>query len=539
MASLHTVVIALGSNLGDRFRNIELALRLLEHPTDVFVSLNDGRDSPAESSAIPQDASLDIINTSFMYETAPMYVKDQSEFINCACIVETNLEPLQLLKLLKRIEECVGRVPSKRYGPRIVDLDIIFFDNEVIDTRSLVIPHPRIAEREFVLRPVSDMIPDYEHPLLRKTIKTLLSELKVTDILPMCKVVPFPRYPIPIIPSDEPDELSGSYPQSVGYVPPTLTYWKYQSRSTPQASPRSPNKSQTHIMAIINMTPDSFSDGSLYDTSSAALERARESISAGATILDVGGYSTRPGAGFVSVDEEIMRVKLLIDEVRQTGAAGFNLSSEEEVEDSELTNVLMSVDTFRPEVAKEAIQSGVNCINDVYSFTGPGWWKSMKQVARDHAVPVVLMHSRGDAGKNKIYDMYSYAEEKVVEAVRVELGNKVDRIVKGKGGVRRWFVIVDVGIGFSKKRADNLTLLRKSNRRRNPLAGFPQLVGASRKAFLGEILAKDGKKVPPRERCWATAATVACSVQQGALAVRVHDVKEMVDVVRISEAIWT
>ncbi|KAF8624669.1 hypothetical protein AX17_007000 [Amanita inopinata Kibby_2008] len=579
MPSSHRVAIALGSNLGDRFHNIELALRLLEEPDYILSSPN----------AQNASAFLDVVDTSFMYETAPMYVTEQPAFINCACIAETNLEPVQLLELLKRVEQDVGRVPSMRYGPRAVDLDIVFFDQAVIDTRplegrqrldnlvgELVVPHPRLTEREFVLRPLSDMIPEYQHPVLKKTVKDLLSGVTaVADVLPMQKVIPFPRHPIHTTSID--DQLP-SYPTSVSQVPPTLTYWTHPchaSRHVSQTSSPIPSKHKTHVMAIINVTPDSFSDGSRYDTVPTALAHASESVVTGATILDVGGYSTRPDAGFVTVEEEIARVRPVIDAVRRAGVegSGFNelLEYNKILERGcKLNDVLVSVDTFRSEVAEAAILSGANCINDVYSFTGPEWWKGsdaseetskekdsymqkMKEVARKYNVPIVLMHSRGDAGKNKDYGMYGYAEEAVVEGVRVELGEKVERIVRGKGGVRRWLVIVDVGLGFSKTVEGNLELLRSAakvtadvaigpepTRRRNPLAGYPQLIGPSRKSFLGALLAQGqhGRQTQPKERSWATAAAVACAIQQGALVVRIHDVQEMVDVVRISDAIW-
>ncbi|KAM6501277.1 Dihydropteroate synthase-like protein [Amanita muscaria] len=525
----HTAVIALGSNLGDRFRNIELALRLLEQPCG-------------------KDATVDVLNTSFLYETSPMYVTDQPAFLNCACVIETDLKPLKLLALLKTIEDQVGRVPSQRFGPRAVDLDIVFYDDKVVDTRpqqerdrldnltgQLVVPHPRLPERDFVLRPLNDMIPDYEHPVLKKTVKTLLSELPINpDSQPMLKVIPFPRYPAP-----------GSETLSELQVPDTLTYWTHPQRTERRKSATIP-RHQTQIMAIINVTPDSFSDGTQYESVPAALEHARGAVEVGASVVDIGGYSTRPGAQFVSTEQEIARVQPVVEAIRNSG-------------EEKLKNTIISVDTFRPGVAEAAVQSGANCINDVCAFTGPEWWKGdqatdeaeeymrrMKEVARKYAVPVVLMHSRGDAGENKDYTMYSYAEEAVVEGVRIELGDKVERVVRGKGGLRRWMVIVDIGIGFSKTVEGNLELLRSATRitektSRNPLAGFPQLLGASRKSFLGNLLAEGdrGRKTEPKERTWATAATVACSVQQEALVVRVHDVKEMADVVRVSDAIWS
>ncbi|KAJ7747983.1 Dihydropteroate synthase-like protein [Mycena maculata] len=532
---VHTVALALGSNIGDRFYNIELALRMLEAP-QAFLESKDA------------NAIVSVVDTSFMYESAPMYVTDQPTFINCACMIETNLAPFELLKLLKMIETTVGRVPSIRNGPRAVDLDIVLYDSVVIDTRSaprkelddlegeLMVPHPRLAEREFVLRPLNDMIPDFMHPLLQKSVSALLAAVPATTP-PMHKVIPFPQCPLP---------ANNTFPHtSVDVVPHTLTHWVFPSSASIQKRHRTSR--HTHVMATLNTTPDSFSDGATHNTFPTALKYAEDAIAAGASILDVGGYSTRPGAAFIDAEEEIGRVGPCIAAIRAANP-----------------QLLISVDTFRPEVARAAISAGANCINDVYAFTGQGSYpflaqiagacmSEMKSIAREFAVPVVLMHSRGDAGSNKDYDAYGYAGpgRAVVEAVRIELGEKVDLIVKGKGGIRRWFVIVDPGVGFSKTLEGNLEVLRDAasitadlqigsdKRRRNILSGYPQLIGASRKSFLGVILEQSaGRKTEPKERGWATAAAVACAVQQGAVVVRVHDTREMSDVVQVANALW-
>lgn len=219
-------------------------------------------------------------------------------------------------------------------------------------------------------------------------------------------------------------------------------------------------------MATLNVTPDSFSDGSDHITISDALSYTKRSISSGADIIDIGGYSTRPSAAFVSVEEEIRRVSPVVQAIRL------------DAQNNGTSNIPISVDTFRPEVAEAALKAGANCINDVHAFTGPNYsstlWKEdeealanmdkMKQIARRYATPVVLMHSRGEAGQNKDYSAYSYAEARgtsaVVEGVRVELGEKVERIIKGRGSIRRWLVVADPGIGFSKKVEGNLELLK-------------------------------------------------------------------------------
>ncbi|KNZ79145.1 Folic acid synthesis protein fol1 [Termitomyces sp. J132] len=524
--------LALGSNVGDRFHNIELALRLLEVP-GANLSYEDLQQCNADMYAA-------VVDTSFLYETSPMYVTDQPSFTNCACLLETNIPPMILLRLLKRIETTVGRVPSIRNGPRAIDLDIVFYGAQVIDTRSpsernslenltgqLVVPHPRISEREFVLRPLNDMIPDFVHPILKESISNLFDALPEKD----------PSLHVPV-------------------VPPTLTYWSYPI--TGNEAPLYPTQRKTHLMSTLNATPDSFSDGAIHNTLETAMSFARESIDAGASIIDIGGYSTRPGAAFVSREEETNRIVPIVKAIRDVDASSSDL-------DGQLKEVLISIDTFRWEVARASILAGANCINDVYAFTGreDAWplvdadaiqrseecMAGMKSVAREFAVPVILMHSRGDAGKNKDYGKYGSGPGVVIRGVQIELGAKVECIIKGRGSVRRWMVIVDPGIGFSKTVEGNLEVLRDGasivadvqvDGKRNPLRGYSQLVGASRKSFLGTILAQGerGRKTLPKERIWATAAGVVCAVQQGALVVRVHDTREMADVVTVADQLW-
>lgn len=414
-----------------------------------------------------------------------------------------------------------------------------------------------------IFRP--SMIPDYIHPVLRKTVGTLFNNVPRNESdPPMRKVLPFPS--LPHVPSSNPIE-----------PPATLTYWLHPSPSHISPSTlQTDNKPKTRLMATLNVTPDSFSDGSDHTTLSGAVSYVQQSVSSGADIIDIGGYSTRPGAAFVSADEEVQRVVPVVQAIRSNS------------DDENIRKIPISVDTFRWEVAEAAIKTGANVINDVYAFTGPksypGPWQEdedalqtmdkMKAISRQYATPVVLMHSRGDAGENKEYSAYAYAKSlgmsAVIEGVRSELGGKVERIVKGKGGVRRWLVIADPGIGFSKTVKDNLELLRHGaqvvenvkigqgeshsqcysllmlafvpgeNKRRNPLTGFPTLVGTSRKSFLGTILQRGvhGRTTAPKERVWATGASVACAIQQGAMIVRVHDVREMADVITMADALW-
>ncbi|KAG6816330.1 hypothetical protein H0H87_006929 [Tephrocybe sp. NHM501043] len=506
-----------------------------------------------------------------------MYVTDQPSFINCACLIETNIPPVILLRLLKHIESTVGRVPSVRNGPRAIDLDIVLYGADVIDTRPpserydldnltghLVIPHPRLAEREFVLRPLNEcalvinflsnganlhsMIPDFVHPVFQITISELLGAHSEEDPS-MRRVVPFPRYPLPA-------GYVWAYPE-VPVVPPTHTHWTYPIAES--RAPKAPITRKTHLMSTLNATPDSFSDGAKHNTLETAMNYARESVDAGASIIDIGGYSTKPGAAFVSTEEEINRIVPIVTAIRSVNPDASSL-------DACLRETLISIDTFRWEVARASILTGANCINDVYAFTGredeyplldsdaikrsEESMAGMKSVAREFAVPAVLMHSRGDAGKNKEYDQYGAGPGTVIRGVQTELGEKVERIIKGKGGIRRWMVMVDPGVGFSKTVEGNLEVLRDGAKvvadvsidgKRNPLRGYSQLIGTSRKSFLGAILARGdrGRETSPKDRVWATAAGVVCAVQQGALVVRVHDTREMADAVAVADQLWS
>ncbi|KAL1948520.1 hypothetical protein VTO73DRAFT_12595 [Trametes versicolor] len=574
----HRAAIAIGGNMGDRFANIECALRLLEAPGADIESWTGG-------------PRVIVVDTSFMYETAPMYVAEQPRFINCACVVETDLEPRALLTFLKQVESAVGRVESFRNGPRAIDLDIILYDSLVMDTRpesaratldnlsgELLVPHPRLGEREFVLRPLADMIPNYIIPTTGKTVEESLSALMAQPSADpiMYKVLPFPRYPLPNHEGERPAHMSKIRP-----VPPTATYWSFPVSSHASSSRPPPRK--TYIMATLNATPDSFSDGSAHYSLPDALSYANSAVADGANIIDIGGYSTRPGAAYVSPEEEFSRVVPVVQAIRglwQEGAVttpGGRLPSI-----ARTASTLISVDTFRWEVAEESVHAGANCINDVYAFSGADWpatarsaehFKKMRQVSRDLAVPVILMHSRGPASANKDYSQYDYAVDHrdgrgaVLEGVRIELGAKVEAAIKGRGGIRRWLVLVDPGLGFSKTVEGNLEVLRDaatvvgeysprlraltappSRPTRNPLAGYPMLLGASRKSFLGAILERpdpvgsgnyEGRQTRPVERDFATAAAVSCAVQQGATVVRVHDVLRLGDAVRASSALWS
>jgi dihydropteroate synthase len=263
-------------------------------------------------------------------------------------------------------------------------------------------------------------------------------------------------------------------------------------------------------MGVLNVTPDSFSDGGRYfsdagrDSPEAAAEHGLRLFAEGADIVDVGGESTRPGgAARVEAAEEARRVVPVLHRLRAQGA-GF-----------------LSVDTTRAEVAEAALDAGADLVNDVSGFVfDPG----LATLVARRGVPAVLMHLRGDfAGMHR---PPSYGD--VAGEVSAELGQRVEEA--RRAGVREEQLILDPGIGFAKEAAHSLEVLK----RLPELAGLgrPLLVGPSRKSFIGKVL-----DLPVGERLMGTAAAVAACVLGGAHVVRVHDVREMVQVARLCDAI--
>lgn len=267
----YVVYLAVGSNLGDRFQNIRKALQLLE-----------------------TDGNVRLTQTSFLYETKPMYVTDQPNFLNGAVEIRTNLDPLLLLESIKSVEAQMGRdFTTIRNGPRPVDLDILTYSeidkdssnvhkNIVMDTEKLTIPHPRVQERDFVLIPFIDVAPQgFVLPKINLTLNEALLRLKQDQV------------------------TSGSTEAAATRVLPLprgrLLYFN-----------------ETMIMGILNVTPDSFSDGGQWTSSiDDAVKKALSMVKEGANIIDVGGESTRPGAAATSAEIQIQRTIPVIEGIRK------------------------------------------------------------------------------------------------------------------------------------------------------------------------------------------------------------------------------
>lgn len=265
------------------------------------------------------------------------------------------------------------------------------------------------------------------------------------------------------------------------------------------------------VMGVVNVTPDSFSDGGRWLDPGRAVDRGLLLAEQGADIVDVGGESTRPGATRVSEEEELRRVLPVVRSLTDKG-------------------VLVSIDTMRARVAEAAVEAGARIINDV---SGGRADAGMAGAAARAGVPFVVMHWRGQSAR---MDELAAYEDVAAEVIR-EVARQMDTVVAA--GVDPSQVIVDPGLGFAKRRQDDWALLASLDAWR--VLGRPLLVAASRKRFLGELLAdpRTGEARPARERDAATAAASVLAAAQGAWAVRVHEVRDTADAVRVEAAIRT
>jgi dihydropteroate synthase len=260
---------------------------------------------------------------------------------------------------------------------------------------------------------------------------------------------------------------------------------------------------RVHVMGILNVTPDSFSDGGKWRETEAAFRHGLEMIDEGADVIDIGGESTRPGSGYVEADEEIRRVVPVIERLCR-----------------ERPGVVISVDTRKAPVARAALDAGARIVNDVSALRDD---PALGELCAEREAPVILMHMKGtprNMQKDPHYDdllgeVRSFFEDALARA--------------GAAGIPRSRTILDPGIGFGKRLEDNLALLNRLDEFAS--LGRPVLVGASRKSFIGMTL-----DLPLEERLEGTLATTALAVARGARIIRAHDVKANVRVVRMTEA---
>ena len=253
---------------------------------------------------------------------------------------------------------------------------------------------------------------------------------------------------------------------------------------------------KTYVMGILNITPDSFSDGGRFTSVETAVARAEEMVANGADIIDIGGESTRPGFAAVPVEEELERVIPIIEALSKRVA------------------VPISIDTYKAETARQALKAGAHIINDIWGAKAD---EQMAQVAAESGAPIILMHNR----KDRDYSSF-------VRDVMNDLYESI-AIVKN-AGVKDEAIILDPGIGFAKDYAENVLMMR--NLDKLTMLGYPVLLGTSRKSMIGQAL-----DLPVAERMEGTGATVCYGIQKGCQIIRVHDVKEISRMAKMMDAL--
>ncbi|XP_057962890.1 folate synthesis bifunctional protein, mitochondrial isoform X2 [Malania oleifera] len=457
------VIIALGSNVGNRLHNFDEALELMKR------------------------SGLHITRHGCLYETEPAYVTDQPLFLNSAVRGLTKLGPHELLGVLKNIEREMGRTDGIRYGPRPIDLDILFYGKFRINSEILTVPHERIWERPFVMAPLVDLLGS---DIDSDTVACWHSFSKHSN------------------------GLFGSWEELGGE---TLIGKEGMRRVLPIGNGLWDWSQKTSVMGVLNLTPDSFSDGGKFQSVDAALSQIHLMISEGADIIDIGAQSTRPMASRISPQEELDRLIPVLEAA---------------LEMPEIQGKLLSVDTFYSEVASEAVKKGAHLVNDV---SGGRLDSNMHSVVAGLRVPYIAMHMRGDP-----YTMQN-SENLQYNNVCKQIASELYLWVRDAelAGIQAWRIIIDPGIGFSKNTEHNLEILTgiptiqtEIARKSLALSHAPILIGPSRKRFLGEICSRSAAI----ERDPATLAAVTTGVLGGANIVRVHNVRDNLDAVKLCDA---
>ncbi|KAN0006955.1 hypothetical protein ACTFIU_005148 [Dictyostelium citrinum] len=508
------VYLAFGSNLGDKFQNILNSFKRLEK--QCFIQ-----------------------STSFMYESSPQYYREQDSFFNCACKVSTHLKPHDLLKFIKQIENDMGRVETFRNGPRVIDIDIIYYNNLIIKTDDLEIPHPLMWERDFVLLPLSDIAPNFIHPTLHITTNRMKLNLP-----------------------------NGGNINSSSTTTTTTTNNNNIIEKVIRIGNLNYNwNDKTFIMGILNVTPDSFVDGGKFNTLEKSIQQATTLLEQGADIIDIGGQSTYPGAPQISIEEEINRVVPTIKKIREVLG----------------NDIPLSIDTLHHQVAKEAILAGCNIINDVSGgMTDP----QILLIAKEFRVPIILNHSQpttqylqqkqneqylnssndnnnnnnssssssnsssnGDSedssnddndNRSKIKQKIDLSSPSVITTLNSFFKERIETCTKL--GLFRWQLILDPGLGFYKTYEQSIEILQRGKELMS--LGFPVLIGPSRKGFIANTIAnaeKDKSLPPPspksERRLWGTIACCCIGSMWGANIIRIHDIPEIRDAMLISDSV--
>lgn len=439
--TVQRVLLGLGSNMGDRLGYLRRAVRAL------------GTTGPG--------AGVHVCAVSPIYESDALLPDDappewNRPYLNLAVLAESALTPRALLEWVKRLEQRIGRRPTARWAPREIDIDLLAVAGVALSTPDLSLPHRDLFARPFALLPAADLAPSWTLPTRDGGLRTA-------------------------------GELAAPWRASPDHVP-------FRTRRIAAML--------TELVGIVNVTPDSFSDGGRWLDPEAAVRHARGLAEAGATVLDLGAESTRPGADLVTPEEEWARLGPVLGALRAEWPRG--------------TGPLLSADTRHPVVAGQAVAAGADWLNDVTGFAA----RAMLDAVRGADIDVVAMHSLGIPPRPDL--TLGPAQDPLAQLI--EWGERRVEAFEA-AGVPLERVILDPGIGFGKTPAQTAAILARVTELR--ALGTRLLVGHSRKSFLGKWFAPEG--VGPcataGDREIETAALTQHLAAQGVDYVRVHDVE--------------
>ena len=439
MSSIYA--LGLGSNQGDRIASLRQAIQKLKSP----------RVSP----------QIEVLSISPIYESDALLPENapaawQLPFLNVTLLCRSSDSPHQLLKHVKTLEKQLGRLESDRWAPRIIDIDLLTCGSQVLRTPELTLPHPGILSRPFVILPLADLDPEWIYP---------------------------------------PDSLAGkaagksAYELALAFKHRPLTEVPFQTRRA--------GVTLTECMGIINVTPDSFSDGGAHLDPAAALTQIQKMSEAGTRIFDLGAESTRPDATPLTPAEEWSRLLPVLQALKEYRHSDQNRQSP----------LILSVDTRHAEVAAHAIEAGADWINDVSGWGDP----DMQKVAASADVDLVMMHSLAvPAQRNVVLPLHDDPVALILSWAESRIQALVQR------GISRERIIFDPGLGFGKTIEQSWEILRRIKKFRE--LGVRILVGHSRKSFLTSLT--------PRSAPERDIETLTLSIDlaaQGVDFLRVHD----------------
>lgn len=423
------LILGLGSNVGDSLNNLRLAVQLLQ-----------------------KSQAITLLQISPVYSSSallPPYAPTawNKPYLNIALRCKTILAPMEVLAVVKQIEEQIGREESQRWAPRLIDIDILAWGDLILNEARLQIPHPELERRPFALWPLLDLLPEWKHP-----------RQEISDLV-----------------------------QSWGS--------RFSGRAPFNTKQLSHRLIGTRLVGILNLTPDSFSDGGQFVNASDALVQAEKLVLEGAEILDIGAESTRPGAQPILPEDEWQRLAPVLSMIKEHSKA-WSIKPK------------LSVDTRHYQVAENAIALGVDWVNDVSGFSD----SKMRKLVAETAVQCVVMHNLGvPANKNKVMPSHPNICEPILNWAKQRFNELI------LAGVVPEQFIFDIGIGFGKTAQQSAFLLK--NIKQFQRLDCPLLIGHSRKSFLNLIT-----DIPYSERDFETALFSYQLALQDVNYLRVHNV---------------